>query len=112
MDRGETHLRLVAEAELRRVREQDASVSAGGRVMRVAQALTAVGAIDTATADVIQADFELALTRRQRKPPGGQPADSPWVPTGWRRMPGRSGQPPASQPAAGSSVNTGPSGVA
>jgi hypothetical protein len=112
MDRGETHLRLVAEAELRRVREQDASVPAGARVLRVAQALTAVGAIDTATADAIKADFELALTGRQRRPPGGRSADSPWVPTAWRRMPRRSGQPGASQPAAGPSVNTGPSGVA
>ena len=66
MDRGETYLLLVAEAELRRAREQDASVPVGARVMQVARALTAVGAIDAATADAIQADFELALTGRQR----------------------------------------------
>ena len=69
MDRAETHLRLVAEAELRRAREQDASVPVGGRVVRIAEALTAVGAIDAATADAIQDDFELALAGRQRKPP-------------------------------------------
>jgi hypothetical protein len=87
MDRGETHLRLVAEAELRRAREQDASVPVGGRVARIAEALTAVGAIDAATADAIQDDFELALAGRQRKPPARWPAHAPWQPAGLRRMP-------------------------
>jgi len=68
MDRAETHLRLVAEAELRRAREQDASVPVGGRVVRIAEALTAVGAIDAATAAGIQADFELALSVRPSAP--------------------------------------------
>jgi hypothetical protein len=109
MDRGETHLRLVAEAELRRAREQDASVPVGARVMRVAQALTAVRAIDAASADAIQDDFELALTGRQRKPPAGWRADAPWVPTAWGWMPRRSSQPASSQPMVTSSVKTRPS---
>jgi len=99
MDRGETYLLLVAEAELRRAREQDASVPVGARVMQVARALTAVGAIDAATADAIQADFELALTGRQRKPPAGSAADAPWMPTVWRWIPRRSAQPASPQPA-------------
>jgi len=87
VDRAETHLRLVAEAELRRARERDASVPVGGRVGRIAEALTAVGAIDAATADAIQDDFELALAGRQRKPPARWPAHAPWQPAGLRWMP-------------------------
>jgi hypothetical protein len=66
VDRAETHLLLVAEAELRRATDPDAPGAA--RVMAVARALTAVGAIDAATAARIQADFELALTVRPSEP--------------------------------------------
>ena len=61
--RAETHLRLLAEEELRR------PASAWGerriRVGRVADLLTAIGALDDEVADQIMADFDLALAARQ-----------------------------------------------
>ena len=107
MERGETHLRLVAEAELRRAREQDAGVPAGRRVVRIAEALTAVGAIDAATAGAIQDDFELALAGRQRNPQARWPADAPWQPTGWRWMPRAKTGPSAQHGAPGRLVPVG-----
>ena len=55
-ERAETHLRLLAEAELRR--------GHAGRLPLVAQALIAAGAVDVGTADQIQADLDLARTAR------------------------------------------------
>jgi hypothetical protein len=61
--RAETHLRLLAEEELRR------PASAWGerriRVGRVADLLTAIGALDDEVADQVMADFDLALAARQ-----------------------------------------------
>jgi len=67
MDRGraETHLRLLAEAELRRVTAQGAlGRGHAGRLPLVAQALIAAGAVDAGTADQVQADLDLALAAR------------------------------------------------
>ena len=66
--RAEAHLRLLAEEELRR------PAWAWGerriRVDRVAQLLTAMGALDDEVADRILADFDLALVARQPDAPG------------------------------------------
>ena len=70
-ERAETHLRLLAEAELR------AAVGAGsvtadrgdasyGRMVRVARALADVHALDYETADAILSDHSTALGARQR----------------------------------------------
>jgi hypothetical protein len=66
--RAEAHLRLLAEEELRR------PAWAWGerriRVDRVAQLLTAMGALDDEVAGRILADFDLALLARQADAPG------------------------------------------
>jgi hypothetical protein len=66
--RAEAHLRLLAEEELRR------PAWAWGerkiRVGRVAQLLTAIGALEDEIADRILADFDLALVARQADAPG------------------------------------------
>jgi len=68
-DRGETYLRLAAEAELRRAgaRSADSAAQAGhtARMARIAQALTAVHALRDEVADQILGDFELALAVRR-----------------------------------------------
>jgi len=67
MDRGraETHLRQLAEAELRRATAPGAlGRGHAGRLPLVAQALIAVGAVDVGTADEIQAGLDLALAAR------------------------------------------------
>jgi hypothetical protein len=61
--RAEAHLRLLAEEELRR--PAWAWGERRARVRRVAQLLTAVGALDDEVADRILADFDLALVARQ-----------------------------------------------
>ena len=68
-ERGESYLRWLAEAELRRV----VALGAGSpmsqwrdpRLALVAQALCSVGAVDADTAWKVQADLELASTIRQ-----------------------------------------------
>ena len=100
VDRAETHLRLVGEAELRRAIHQDADGPAGARFGRVVQALTAVDAIDAGTAGAIEADFALALTARHQKTPGGAPAVSRRGPAARRRISWRPGQPAAFRPMA------------
>jgi hypothetical protein len=86
-ERAETHLRGLAEAELRRATSQpwgDAQRAGyADRVRRVAQVLVFVGALDERAADQILDDFELALGARQ----AGQGASV----TGWstRRAAGR-----------------------
>ena len=53
-ERAETHLRLLAEAELRRATAPGAQgLAHSGRLSLVAQALIAVGAVDVGTADQI-----------------------------------------------------------
>lgn len=74
-DRAETHLRLLAEAELRRAMTMPAgSISSRwypATFALVAQALTAVGAVGADVADEIQADVGLAVAARHRLPVGG-----------------------------------------
>jgi hypothetical protein len=70
-ERAETHLRLLAEAELRAAIEAgpltvDRGDSSFGRVIRVARALADVHALDYETADAILADHAIALGARQR----------------------------------------------
>jgi len=65
--RAETHLRQLAEAELRRATAPGAlGRGHAGRLPLVAQALIAVGAVDVGTADEIQAELDLALAARYR----------------------------------------------
>jgi len=64
-ERAETHLRMLAEDEVRRAVLPDCP---GARVSRVAQALTAVGALDEETARGILDDFELAWALRHPDP--------------------------------------------
>jgi hypothetical protein len=64
-ERAETHLRQLAEAELRRATAPGAAGRRhAGRLPLVAQALIAVGAVDVGTADQIHADLDLALAAR------------------------------------------------
>ena len=68
--RAEAHLRLLAEEELRRPARAWGERRA--RVGRVAQLLTAMGALDDEVADRVLADFDLALVARQAGAPGGR----------------------------------------
>ena len=69
-ERAETHLRLLAEAELRRVMTMPAGSILGRRhpapLALAAQALTAVDAVGADAADQIQADVSLAVAARRR----------------------------------------------
>jgi hypothetical protein len=63
--RAETHLRQLAEAELRHATAPGAlGRGPAGTLPLVAQALIAVGAVDVGTADQIQAELDLALAAR------------------------------------------------
>ena len=66
--RAEAHLRLLVEEELRR--PAWAWGERRARLGRVAQLLTAIGALDDEVADRILADFDLALAARQADAPG------------------------------------------
>jgi len=97
-ERAETHLRLLAEAQMRDPGPgfpEAPFTTLPPRVARVAWALTATGAVGIETADGILADLELALAaRRRREPPGraGLSAVGPaWVsgPAGLRLGPRR-----------------------
>ena len=96
MDRegAETHLRLLAEAELRRVMRMPAGSIRGRwyseRLVLVAQALTAVDAVGADVADEIQADVGLAVAARHRLPARGPgPGRTRPAPrrTSWRVVP-------------------------
>jgi hypothetical protein len=63
-ERAEIYLRLLAEAEFRRVL-LSAEQPDSWRVRAVGKALTAVGAIDQSAADAIEKDLELAVTVRE-----------------------------------------------
>ncbi len=69
-ERAETHLRLLAEAELHRAMKMPAGSLPGrwhsARLALVAQALSAVGAVGVDVADEIQADVGLAVAARRR----------------------------------------------
>ncbi len=74
-ERAETHLRLLAEAELRRVMKTPMGSIPGrwysARLALVAQALTAVDAVGADVADEIQADVGVAVAARHRLPARG-----------------------------------------
>jgi hypothetical protein len=93
-ERAETHLRLLAEAELRRAMAVPAGGMAGrwhsARLALVAQALTAVDAIGADVAEEIQAEVCVAVTVRHRLPARGTvPGYTRPVPrrTWWRVVP-------------------------
>jgi hypothetical protein len=69
-ERAETYLRLLAEAELRRVMKMPAGSIPGRwyspRLALVARALIAVGAVGADVADQIQSDVGLAVAARHR----------------------------------------------
>ncbi len=69
-ERAETHLRLLAEAELRRAMTMPVGNIPGrrysARLALVAQALTAVDAVGADVADQIQADAGVAVASRRR----------------------------------------------
>ena len=93
-ERAETHLRLLAEAELRSAMAVPAGGIAGrwhsARLTLVAQALTAVDAIGADVAEQIQAEVGLAGAIRHRLPARGPSRDTPGRHPGghgggWRR---------------------------
>jgi hypothetical protein len=84
-ERAETHLRRIAEAELRRALSPAPDLH---RVMLVGRALTKVGALDEGIADAIQADLEMAVALRQPLPPQLRPGQRRQGQP--RRGPGRS----------------------
>jgi hypothetical protein len=71
-ERAETHLRHLAETELRDAMESPADIASGrwhsSRLGLVAEALCAVDAIDTRTAEQIQTELDLALSAWQLSP--------------------------------------------
>jgi hypothetical protein len=79
-ERAETHLRLLAEAEMRDALQEvrpsagrwpaDRSDASFARMARVARALTDVHALDIETAEAILADFAVARGARQRSDQG------------------------------------------
>jgi len=79
-ERAETHLRLLAEAEMRDALQEtppsagrwpaDRSDASFARMARVARALTDVHALDAETAEAILADFATSLGARQRSDQG------------------------------------------
>ena len=83
-ERAETHLRLLAEAELRRAMTMPAGSIPGrwysARLALVAQALTAVGAVGADVANEIQAHLRLAVAARHR-------LDAHWPPGPGRTRP-------------------------
>ena len=73
-ERAETHLRQLAEAELRGATTPGRRDSGHvGSLPLVAQALIAVGAVDVGTADEILAEFDLALAVREPGEGGAAP---------------------------------------
>ncbi len=93
-ERAETHLRLLAETELRRVMKMPAGSIPGlwypARLVLVAQALTAVDAVGADVADEIQADVGLAVAARHllsaRGPGPGRTQSAPQR-TSWQVVP-------------------------
>jgi hypothetical protein len=81
---AETHLRLLAEATMRRsleaAREQPGPPDPGGhrtRLLTVGQALAAVGAVDLVTLEEILVDFNLAMSVQQLAGPADQGSAQP-----------------------------------
>ena len=106
MDRegAETYLRLLAEAAMRGSLAPAAAARApnASTIMVVGHALTAVGALDPATAEEILADFRLAVTVRQlHGEPGQAVTAAQWLAQG---RPVLRGKPrPAPSPGEGAS---------
>jgi hypothetical protein len=106
MDResAETFLRLLVEAELRRLAEQpgDLAVQAGciTRVIQVARALIAVRALGDELAGQVLDDFEQALGRWQGWPPGRAGRDLRSLTRSTPPRGGRHHHAPAGDPAA------------
>jgi hypothetical protein len=71
-ERAETHLRLLAEAELRRATALRADSTMGQRhapsLALAAEVLSAVGAVDVGTVDEIRCDLDFALVMRRPCP--------------------------------------------
>jgi hypothetical protein len=108
-ERAETHLRLLAEAEMREVLQEmrpaagrwtaDRGDASMARMARVARALTDVHALDAGTALAILAEFVTALGARQRSDQGhlmtgyyesqllGRGLGTPW--SGWPTLGGQ-----------------------
>jgi len=94
-ERAETHLRLLAEAELRRVTAMPAGSIPdrwySARLASVAQALTAVGAVGADVADEVQAHVRRAVAARHRLdahwPPGPERTRPAPPPASWRVVP-------------------------
>src|SRR5580692_5783125 len=93
-ERAETFLRLLAEAELREWAPRTRGtgdlpfVTMPVALPRAAWALTAVGALDLATAEDILADTDLALDARRPPERAEGPASGPSAIAGPRRFAG------------------------
>jgi len=90
-ERAETHLRLLAEAELRHataIPVGSADQWHAQRLFLAAQALTAVGAVEAGAAEQLQADTDLALMRR--RPSRGATGAFPVTSLGMGHPPARS----------------------
>jgi hypothetical protein len=90
---AEIYLRLLGESELRgplvpEVRQSWSGGPGGGtaRMIAVALALTAVGALDTETAEEILGDFDLAVGVRQAQTAQGSQGSRPGHPARIRRL--------------------------
>src|SRR5579859_3939294 len=105
-ERAETFLRLLVEAELRRLAEQpaDLAVQAGciTRVIQVVRALIAVRALGDELAGQVLDDFEQALGRWQGWPPGRAGRDLRSL----TRSPRPGGPPPDPDPAVAAGKGT------
>jgi hypothetical protein len=93
-ERAETHLRLLAEAELRRAMTMPAGSFPGrwypARLILVAQALAAVGAVGAEVADEIPAGVRLAVAARRRVFAGALGPGRTWPAprrASWRAVP-------------------------
>jgi hypothetical protein len=112
-ERAETFLRLLAEAGIReagaaapvsRGAWSDSPAAGFARLGRVAQALTAVHALDVATGQDILADFVIAVGVRQHSDPGALLLARPGLAAGrvraraWPARPGSASPEPAEPP--------------
>jgi hypothetical protein len=91
-ERAETHLRLLAEAELRRAMTVGSIPGRwhSARLALAAQALTAMGAVGVEVADEIQADVGLAVAARRQlfaRGPGPGRIQSALQRASWRVVP-------------------------
>jgi hypothetical protein len=80
-ERAESHLRWIAESELRHAimappqaysLAELRAAQRGARLPQIANALTAIGAVDPGIAEAVQLDYDLALTARRPPSDHGQ----------------------------------------